>query len=220
MRYIPNSLIFILIIAFAISCKDKGPQKVTPNKSASYKRFNGNYNKTFNDMPDLHNEAAKTNGIGPFQSRGDTTKYEKKLTKIEKETKLYRVDKLTHSIPFLVPKAADLLTEICTNFRDSLVNKDMPLYKPIVTSITRTKDDIKSLSRRNVNASENSVHQFATTFDIAWTRFDKVDKKDERTRDDGQLKAVLGQVLHDLRQDGRCYIKHERKQSCFHITVR
>lgn len=171
-------------------------------------------------MPDLHTQAATANGVGPFISRDDTAKYKKKIVKLESETKLYRIDKLTHSIPFLVPKAVDLLTDICTNFRDSLVNKDMPLYKPIITSITRTRDDIKKLSKRNINASENSVHQYATTVDIAWTRFDKVDKKDERTRDDGQLKAVLGQVLHDLRQDGRCYIKHERKQSCFHITVR
>ncbi len=96
----------------------------------------------------------------------------------------------------------------------------MPLYKLIVTSVTRTNDDVKGLSQRNRNASENSVHRYATTFDIAWTRFDKVDHTDERTRDDGQLKAVLGQVLHDLRQRDRCYIKHERKQSCFHITVR
>lgn len=200
--------------------ESEGLKKVIPNKSENYRMFNGNYNKTFNDLPDLHKEAANEHGVGPFKSRSDTALYESKLVKIPKETKIFRVDKLTHSIPFLVPEAADLLAEICTNFRDSLFNKDMPLYKPIITSITRTSEDIKKLSKRNVNASENSVHQYATTFDIAWTRFDKIDMSDERTRDDGQLKAILGQVLHDLRQDGRCYIKHERKQSCFHITVR
>lgn len=200
--------------------ESEGLKKVIPNKSENYRMFNGNYNKTFNDLPDLHKEAANKHGVGPFKSRSDTALYENKLVKIPKETKIFRVDKLTHSIPFLVPEAADLLVEICTNFRDSLFNKDMPLYKPIITSITRTSEDIKRLSKRNINASENSVHQYATTFDIAWTRFDKIDMNDERTRDDGQLKAVLGQVLHDLRQDGRCYVKHERKQSCFHITVR
>lgn len=211
--------LFTLVIVFS-ACESDGYKKVVPNKSANYKMFSGNYHTTFNDLPDLHNNAASKLGVGPFASRSDTSVYEKKIVKIPQETKLFRVDKLTHSIPFLVPEAAELLNDICTNFRDSLVNKDMPLYKPIVTSITRTREDLKRLSKRNVNASENSVHLYGTTFDIAWTRFDKTDTKDERTRHDGQLKAVLGQVLHDLRQEGRCYIKHERKQSCFHITVR
>ena len=86
-----------------------------------------------------------------------------------------------------------------------------------------TKDEVHYNSqyfKLNKNASENSVHRYATTFDIAWTRFDKVDPTDERTLDDGRLKAILGQVLHDLRQSERCYVKHERKQACFHITVR
>jgi hypothetical protein len=123
-------------------------------------------------------------------------------------------------MPYLVPKATSLLSDIALNFRDSLISKKMPLYKPIVTSILRTNDDVKGLSRRNGNASDNSVHRYGTTFDIAWTRFDKVNLSDVRTLDDGRLKAVLGQVLHDLRERDRCYIKHERKQSCFHITVR
>ena len=96
----------------------------------------------------------------------------------------------------------------------------MPLYKPIITSITRTNDDVKGLSRRNRNASDNSAHRYGTTIDIAWTRFDKVNPTDSRVLDDGRLKAILGQVLHDLHERDRCYIKHERKQSCFHITVR
>lgn len=219
MKFVWLFKLTILMVAVS-ACESEGYKKVTPNKSENYKMFNRNYHTTFNDLPDLHNEAANKHGVGPFQSRSDTVRYERKIVKIEQETKLFRVDKLTHSIPFLVPEAADLLTEICTNFRDSLINKDMPLYKPIITSITRTQEDVKKLSKRNVNASGNSVHLYGTTIDIAWTRFDKVDKKDERVRHDGQLKAVLGQVLHDLRQDGRCYIKHERKQSCFHITVR
>ena len=27
-------------------------------------------------------------------------------------------------------------------------------------------------------------------------------------------------VLRDLKREERCYVKHERKQGCFHITVR
>jgi hypothetical protein len=27
-------------------------------------------------------------------------------------------------------------------------------------------------------------------------------------------------VLRDLKKQGRCYVKHEVKQACFHITAR
>ena len=30
----------------------------------------------------------------------------------------------------------------------------------------------------------------------------------------------MAEILNDLRNHGRCYVKFERKQSCFHITVR
>lgn len=203
-----------------LGCGSKGESGNTSTEPKKYTRFGGNYNKTFNDLADLHIEAATANGVGPLETRADTALYEDKLTRIPSELEIYRVDKLTHSMPFLVPKAATLLSDIGINFRDSLISKKMPVYKLIVTSITRTDDDVKGLSRRNRNASDNSAHRYGTTFDIAWTRFDKVNPADERTLDDGRLKAVLGQVLHDLRQRDRCYIKHERKQSCFHITVR
>ena len=213
-------LIIISILSILISCGSKGENKNNPLDTKKHTRFNGKYNSTFNDINDLHIEAATKNGVGPLTSRADTILYEDKLTKITGKSDLYKVDKLTHSIPFLVPSAVTLLNDICLNFRDSLISKKMPLYTPIVTSITRTDDDVKGLSKRNRNASSNSAHRYGTTFDIAWTRFDKIDTTDERTRDDGQLKAVLGQVLHDLRERERCYIKHERKQACFHITVR
>jgi hypothetical protein len=222
--YFSMKYIWILILGlFVVSaCGSDGNNKKdgTDTEPKKYTRFNGNYNKTFDDLPDLHIEAAGENGIGPLEARADTALYMDKLVKIPEELDIYRVDKLTHSMPYLVTKAASLLSDIGLNFRDSLVSKKMPLYKPIVTSILRTNDDVKGLSRRNRNASDNSVHRYGTTFDIAWTRFDKVDPSDTRTLDDGRLKAVLGQVLHDLRERDRCYIKHERKQSCFHITVR
>ncbi|MDR0823479.1 MAG: DUF5715 family protein [Prevotella sp.] len=191
-----------------------------PIEVKKYTRFSGNYSSTFNDLPELHIEAAIENGVGPLETRADTLLYEDKLERIPGELDIYRVDKLTHSMPFLVSKAATLLSDIGLNFRDSLISKNMPLYKPIVTSITRTDDDVKGLSRRNGNASENSAHRYGTTIDIAWARFDKIDSMDERTLSDSKLKDVLGQVLYDLRERDRCYIKHERKQACFHITVR
>ncbi|WP_108821432.1 DUF5715 family protein [Dysgonomonas sp. Marseille-P4361] len=218
MKYIWMLSISVLSLLGCVSSSAEDIE-TKPVEAKKYTRFNGRYATTFNDLPDLHNIGATNYGVGPLTSRADTALYEDKIVRIPQELEIYRVDKLTHSIPFLVPEAANLLSDICLNFRDSLISKNMPLYRPIVTSIMRTDEDVKSLSRRNRNASENSVHCYGTTFDIAWTRFDKMNPADERTLDDGRLKAVLGQVLHDLRQRNRCYVKHERKQSCFHITV-
>ena len=34
------------------------------------------------------------------------------------------------------------------------------------------------------------------------------------------LRATLSQVLKDLHDEGACFVKYEKKQTCFHITVR
>lgn len=222
MKY--SSVLALLSVTLFLNCgtnkaKEKDDSEGEPAPKV-YTKFTGNYNKAFNDLPDLHIAAATENGVGPLVVRGDTLLYCDQLKRIPQELEVYRVDELKHSIPFLVPKASALLSDISVNFRDSLISKKMPIYKLIVTSVTRTNDDVKRLARGNKNASDNSVHRYGTTIDIAWTRFDKVNLSDSRTLDDGRLKAVLGQVLHDLRERDRCYIKHERKQACFHITVR
>lgn len=171
-------------------------------------------------MSELHLEAAQRKGILPMAERGDTTKHLKSLVRLPLELDLYRIDKLKHSIPYLVDDASTLLIQISSNFRDSLISKKMPVYKLIVTSVTRTQDDVDSLTKRNRNASENSAHRYATTFDISWKRFQK--RGLEGVNDVGvdRLKLVLAEVLHDLRQRDRCYVVYERKQACFHITVR
>ena len=39
-----------------------------------------------------------------------------------------------------------------------------------------------------------------------------------RTQED--LKNLLGEVIENERRNGRCYVKYERKQSCYHVTAR
>jgi hypothetical protein len=142
------------------------------------------------------------------------------LVRLPDELDLYRSYQINHSIPYLVPSAAKLFMEVAQNFRDSLYSKEIPLHKLYLTSVTRTDDDIKRLTKRNINASNNSAHRYGTTFDISWKRFDKIDQDNSVEILPERLKLVLAQVLFDLRKDDRCYVKHERKQACFHITVR
>ena len=182
-------------------------------------RYVGSYNRDFNDMNNLHLEAAQKIGINPISSREEAGKASKKMIEIS-TNKYYEVEKLTHSIPFLVPEAAKLLEDIGRNFQDTLYNLNASLYKIKVTSVTRTVSDVSQLRKSNINSSENSAHLFGTTFDISWVRFTKIDEKDTLNIDNDRLKMVLATVLRDLKREGRCYIKHERRQGCFHITAR
>ena len=132
------------------------------------------------------------------------------------ESPYYHVDKLRSSIPYLVPRAAVLLQDIGQAFYDSLYAKGVPMNQLIVTSVLRTMDDVKKLQRHNGNATDNSCHLYGTTFDICYNRYHPVA---QAVRND-TLKWVLSEVLRDMRESQRCYIKYEVKQGCFHMTVR
>ncbi|MDD3560237.1 DUF5715 family protein [Petrimonas mucosa] len=184
------------------------------------RRFTGNYNREFNDLQDLHLKAALAAGISPLASRDDTLKLANELVRLPNELELYKMYELTHSIPFLVPSAAQLFIDIAQNFRDSLYSKELPLYRIYVSSLLRTDEDLSRLTRGNINASENSAHRYGTTFDISWKLFNPVMPDSTHRVPPERLKLVLAQVLFDLKGQQRCYVKHERKQACFHITVR
>lgn len=174
-----------------------------------------NYKTAFPDSQSVQIVAAEKWGVRPVQNREDAEKRMKELVYVG-ESPYYHVDRLSNSIPYLVPRAAVLLQDIGQAFYDSLYNKSVPFNKLIVTSVLRTMDDVAKLQRHNQNATERSCHLFGTTFDICYNRYRAVTQP---VRDD-TLKYVLSEVLRDKREEGRCYIKYEVKQGCFHMTVR
>lgn len=180
------------------------------------------YKRSFGDLNPKHLKIAQAIGVPPIASREEAEQMKANLQHIA-SNELYAVDSLTHSIPYLIPGAASLLDTIGANFLDSLQAKGLNPNRVIVTSVLRTRNDVKRLRRRNVNASANSSHCYGTTFDISWKRFEKVEDKDGRPMQDvnaDTLKMVLSEVLRDLRKAESCYIKYELKQGCFHITTR
>lgn len=180
------------------------------------------YKRSFGDLNEKHLKTAQAIGIRPLASREEAEEMKERLRHITTNER-YAVDSLTHSIPYLIPGAANLLDSIGSNFLDSLESKGLNPNKVIVTSVLRTKDDVKRLRRRNGNASLNSAHFYGTTFDVSWKRFQKIEDEDGRPLQDvsaDTLKLVLSEVLRDLKQADRCYIKYELKQGCFHITTR
>ena len=177
------------------------------------------YTRAFPDLQDVQLVAAKKWGVSPVKDRKEAEVRKEELVYVGSNPYYTMDDKMNHSVPYLVPRASDLLQKISRNFMDSLTMKRIPLHTLIVTSVLRTEDDVRRLRRVNVNASPESCHRYGTTFDICYNRFNRVEK-DKAPLRNGSLKWVLSEVLRDLRQQGLCYVKYEIKQGCFHITVR
>ncbi len=161
--------------------------------------------------------AAEALGIKPVNGPKDAWNVNRPLVKVESCDEYY-VEELTHSVPYLVPEAASLLTEIGRRFNDSLQARGGGAYKLKVTSVLRTEGAVSKLRRRNINATANSAHRYGTTFDISYIRFFSDTVTVERTQED--LKNLLGEILKSVRDENKCYVKFERKQGCFHITAR
>lgn len=179
--------------------------------------------REFNDMNDVQLKVAQAIGVPPVADRDAAEHLKQRLVRIE-DCDLYVIDSLTHSIPYLIPSAKELLDRIGRNFQDSLSAKGLNPNKLVVTSVLRTEADVAKLRRQNTNASENSAHRYGTTFDLSYWRYVKVPELRGRPYEDvppEYLRATLSQVLKDLHDEpGVCYVKYEKKQNCFHITAR
>lgn len=216
-----QALLLQLGVSDADSAKLFFPEKYKP-MSRVY-----SYSECFPDINPVQLKAAIANGVQPARSREEAQRYVEsgELVNIT-NSPYYAVDRLTHSIPYLVPKCQQLLNTISVNFIDSLVSKGLPPHIPIVTSVLRTSSDVSKLQKGgNQNATTNSCHCYGTTVDITYARFYPVTGGHKSSRKNVErynerMKKILAQVLLDLRMQGLCYVKHERLQACFHLTVR
>ncbi len=205
----------------ALSSAPKHNQKspiyeyVNPTSINIEYRFIGSYGKTFDDINALHLQAAQQGGVPPSEIDFSSAETMRSFLQVKSDSVLM-VAKLSHSEPYLVRSAFLLLNDIAVDFSRRLRHYNLPPHRIIVTSLTRSEEQRERLSRVNANASENSAHCYGTTFDISWSRFDPITKN---TISDAVLKQHLAAILVQYQQAGRCYIKHERRQACFHITA-
>ena len=199
-------LLFFLCLAVAVGCSCGE----TKDGNVNYNK----YNSLFNDMNGTQLKAAQRFGIKPVDDRNYAFHDDKRLVKVS-TCAAYKIDKLTHSVPYLTKGASALLTKIGETLRKRLKEEKLPDCRLIVTSLLRTKADVRRLQGVNANASSNSTHCYATTFDITYQRFDGVSKSSGE-----RYIEILSDVLQDLRKQGRCYVRFETNQHCFHITSR
>lgn len=174
------------------------------------------YASIFNDINELHLEKAREVGLKSIPEKRDVVDT-KQLVKVE-ESDYLTIDELRYSVPYLTAGAAAELNRIAKAFNDSLVRKQLPVYKLVCSSILRTEEDVTRLQKSgNPNASDNSAHCYGTTFDITYTKYDREEETDEFMQP-FELTKVLGEVLRDEKNAGRILVKYEKKEHCFHIT--
>lgn len=173
------------------------------------------YREVLHDQNDVQLVAAKRNGIkDTLTSR--ISDYEKLgLVKIV-PNEYYAISELSHSVPYLVPKARILANTIGKYFQDMVSEKyHGSVYKIRITSMLRTRNDINHLRRRNRWATENSCHQYGTTIDISYSNYEYVSGPQVGAY---ELTELLAQTLYELREQKLCYVLYERR-NCFHLTL-
>jgi hypothetical protein len=190
---------------------------------------------------------ARRLGIAPATPRAELDRLlrDGRLVRIADSTELWVVRELDHSTPYLTPDAAALLREMAERFQAELARLRIPRYRLEVTSALRSADDQERLRRVNPNAATSvSTHQFATTFDVAYSAFapplepivdpsipelpwleDHLEwvagaaAETVAARRSRELMAILGRVLLALQNDGRVMVTLERLQPVYHLTV-
>ena len=163
------ALILGLIVTWTVhKVKDWRWHHAGPIENHPVRIWDVDFAREFNDLNETQLAVAQAIGVPPVADRDAAEQMKKRLVEIV-DTDLYSVDELTHSIPFLIPSAAELLDRIGLNFRDSLVAKGLNPNKLVVTSVLRTEEDIRKLRQGNINASENSTHRYGTTFDLSYS---------------------------------------------------
>lgn len=215
------AIAIMMVFAYAITPETPQPIKKPIRVMGGSANLRNIYR--FHDINDTQIVAAQQFGIEPVKTRDDIDSVFISSLQLIETSNLLRVDKLTHSVPYLTPNAAELLYTIATNFQDKLQSQGLAQYQIIATSFLRTEDDVRRLRRVNRNAVINSCHMYATKFDIAYNCFEQVDSLPDfegATSSHKVLVNTLGETLKELRDSERCYVKFERGQPCFHITTR
>lgn len=161
---------------------------------------------------DKHLFAAEHNGIGLVESEGHFKKLieDEKLVLVDKGAG-YEVIPLTHSHPYITPYSKAILEELGIAFQ-SLTDEESYFS---LTSVTRTPEQQKSLRRRNRNATSGvSSHSYGVSFDISYIRMNG------KKRFSRPLQNKIEKILKEYEKADKIFFIKERKQSCYHVTVR
>jgi hypothetical protein len=161
------------------------------------------------DINSFHLDAAKRVGCSFISSSSDLKKNlaTGDLVKVE-SSKGFFIPNLNHSCAAMTPNAKQIVQQMGLEF-----------YRQtgcsfIVTSMTRTAQQQKKLSKGNINAASESAHCYGTTFDVSYINFEKCTNKSVQ-----DLSSILENTVQFFRREGLILAIKEKRQKCFHITV-
>jgi len=180
-------------------------------------KVSGSYSSRLKDKMSVYISTVERTGITPCRDAKDI-ETRKNLYKIEQGT-FYSIDRLDYSHAYLSKNGKSLLEQIEKNFGEKLSTTDLHDSRFIVTSLTRTKENVRRLRRNNGNASDKSAHMYGGCFDITYARFENENKK-LNANDIYRLKETLAQVIYELKEREKCWAITEKRQPCFHVVCR
>jgi hypothetical protein len=183
-------------------------------------RYQQIYSNKLNDRIVDYIDQSRTSGIEPCDNQNDITTLfvTGELSKI-RAGRRYLFGDMESSYPYLTRDSKKLLNEISRRFRKNLREDNLWRTKFIITSMTRTTENVKNLSASNINVSENSPHMYGNAFDISYSSF-KIGKLHITECDKWYLKEALAEVISELRDEKRCWATYERSQGCYHVVCR
>lgn len=178
------------------------------------------YSKKLSDRLVDYYEQSRKNGIKTCKNESDIRKLirQRELFKV-RSNRLFLVADLKDSYPYSTRGSRKLLREIGRRFDNKIEEYGLQGSKFIVTSITRTTDNVRDLKKTNGNVSDNSPHMNGNAFDISYAHF-SLKKLVVTSCDEWYLKEALAEVITELRKEKRCWATYEKNQGCFHIVSR
>lgn len=164
------------------------------------------------DTYEEHLIAAEGSGIGLIQDENQLSQLLANGVLVEaSEGAGYKVDSLTHSVPFVTQNSKKVLEELGRTY-EALAGEGNYFT---VSSATRTLEQQKNLKKRNRNATAGpSSHSYGVSFDISFIRFNGIRNYDQKAQKN------LEAVLKHFQKANKIYVIKERRQACYHITVR
>jgi len=161
-----------------------------------------------------HQKAARSLPNSFFIKNDSDIKYGLGVDKLVevKDGRGYRLDRLRHSKPMLLPEVRDLLVEMGNDYADVLEGTDSEGTVFRVTSLTRTDKQQRKLARGNRNATRGeSTHSYGASFDIAF-----MDRPNEKANCNRPTREIQ-KLLVKYQKAGRILIIPEG--GCMHITL-
>jgi len=177
-----------------------------------------------NDQNELQHLHAEKNGLKqPFQTNDEFNAKKEDFVRKSAlvqvtDNRFYQLKSLTHSQPYLIPEAIDMLNEIGYRFQQRLKEKKYKNYRFRITSLLRTEETQSNLCHRNGNATKSSsCHLYGTTVDISYKNFYNI--KADSIESSWEAIQAMTYALSEMRKECKLLVIRERHQSCFHITV-